>query len=71
MKLLKTVRYTALGEKQKALQRKLKIHPVGCLKSFRGKKKRKKSIVRVIKINSSAVKSALADLKGPGTHRDR
>lgn len=39
MKLLKTVRYTALGEKQKALQRKLKIHPVGCLKSFREKKK--------------------------------
>lgn len=34
-------------------------------------KKKKKSIVRVIKINSSAVKSALPDLKGPGTYRDK
>lgn len=55
-------------KKQKALQRKLKIHPVGCLKSFR---KKKKSIVRVIKINSSTVKSVLPDLKGLGTHWDR
>lgn len=49
------------------MQRKLKMYYVGSLKLFR----KKKSIVRVIKINSSTVKSVLLYLKGLGTYRDR
>lgn len=49
------------------MQRKLKMYSVGSLKLFR----KKKSIVRVIKINSSTVKSVLLYLKGLGTYRDR
>lgn len=54
-------------KQEQALQRKLKMYSVGSLKLFR----KKKSIVRVIKINSSTVKSVLLYLKGLGTYRDR